>query len=196
MLQLQPAVWQPMRERPGVTWPSPASDWSWHSWCSNCNIFPCSCYDINDSTFTQSQFQDEPPPCAGGSTGPVVLHKVWFVCQDRQQAGWRTVKSHVFGRQLWVGWVSGYHSTHSVSINTQTSVLIQQPHPATSLSVSLSVSQPSLNSSRSFQHPTLHHECTSASLGNTIHIMEIYNCSDLVPCWSDHNTFNNNKIWT
>ena len=85
--------------------PSSVSDWWAHSWCCNCNIFPCSCYDINDSTFTQCRARISHRPGPGGSTGPpVVLHKVWFVCQDRpgSRLGWtlENCQSHVFGKQL------------------------------------------------------------------------------------------------
>ena len=107
--------------------PSSVSDWWAPSWCCNCNIFPCSCYDINDSTFTQCRARISHRPGPGGSTGPpVVLHKVWFVCQDRQgsRAGELSdCQSHVFGKQS----VLCLHlSTHHT---VQTSV-VPQPHPA------------------------------------------------------------------
>ena len=81
--------------------PRPASDWRAHSWCCNCNIFPCSCYDINDSTFTLCRTRISHRLGPGGSTGPCCPSQS-LVCmsgQARPGSGLENCQSHVFGKQ-------------------------------------------------------------------------------------------------
>ena len=106
--------------------PSSVSDWWAHSWCCNCNIFPCSCYDINDSTFTRCRTRISHRLGPGGSTGPCCPSQS-LVCmpgqagQGRpgQQAGelsesrvWQAVSPAVS--------ISSLHTPHSLPPPIQT----------------------------------------------------------------------------
>ena len=117
--------------------PSPASDWLAHSWCCNCNIFPCSCYDINDSTFTRCRTRISHRLGPGGSTGPCCPSQS-LVCmpgqagQGRpgQQAG-ELSESRVWQAVSLLCPVSSLHTPHSLlpfKQTVQTSV-VPQPHP-------------------------------------------------------------------
>ena len=100
--------------------PSPASDWVAHSWCCNCNIFPCSCYDINDSTFTRCRTRISHRLGPGGSTGPCCPSQS-LVCmpgqagQGRpgQQAG-ELSESRVWQAVSLLCPVSSLHTPHSL----------------------------------------------------------------------------------
>ena len=105
--------------------PSSASDWWAPSWCCNCNIFPCSCYDINDSTFTLCRTRISHRLGPGGSTGPCCPSQSLVCMSGQARPGTRleNCQSHVFGKQS----VLCLHlsTRHTV----QTSV-VPQPHPA------------------------------------------------------------------
>ena len=114
--------------------PRPASDWRAHSWCCNCNIFPCSCYDINDSTFTLCRTSISHRLGPGGSTGPCCPSQS-LVCMSGQAGpGSRleNCQSHVFGKQsalLCLSPVSTHH-TPSTHTNRQSRRLLSpEPHP-------------------------------------------------------------------
>ena len=99
--------------------PSSVSDWWAHSWCCNCNIFPCSCYDINDSTFTlwcRTRISHRLGP--GGSTGPCCPSQS-LVCMSGQAGpGSRleNCQSHVFGKQSALLCLSPVSTHHTPSL--------------------------------------------------------------------------------
>ena len=61
---------------------SSPSYWSADSWCCNCNIFPCSTFTPHSSRISRGVGR-------AAALILVVLHRVWFVSQDRSGAGGR-----------------------------------------------------------------------------------------------------------
>lgn len=107
--------------------PRPPSDWWSPSWCAATATF--SLVRVTISMILRSLGVVPGSATASAQAAApvlVVLHKVWFVCQDRQgsRAGELSdCQSHVFGKQS----VLCLHlSTHHT---VQTSV-VPQPHPA------------------------------------------------------------------
>ena len=173
--------------------PGPLSDWLGHSWCCNCNIFPCSCYDINDSTFTLCRTR------ISHRLGPRRQHRSLLsftkfglyvrTGQARHQAG-ELSESRVWqaGKQLACS-VSSLQSPHytlppSSHTNRQSRRLLSpKPHPgqwAVGLSsvvfctllcsVSARLTPPPRSSrdlSKRFKVYVRKHECNSGWPGNT-----------------------------
>ena len=125
--------------------------------CCNCNIFPCSCYDINDSTFTRCRTRISHRLGPGGSTGPCCPSQS-LVCMSGQagQQSWRTVR--LSESRVWqaVSAVSPpLHTPHSPDVCCPSTTPCRTGPGQTQRlqsSVLSSVSASSSLSSPSFQH--------------------------------------------